>query len=143
MSDLSINDQIVIPGGELRFSFSRSPGPGGQNVNKVNSKATLKWDVARSTAISGPVRDRMMVQNRTRINAAGELVLTCHVHRDQKRNIDECRERLRQLLLRAAIRPKRRQATRPTAGSVRRRIAAKKRQSERKQSRRSGASSPD
>lgn len=136
MSDLQINPSLAIPAAELAFSFSRSPGPGGQNVNKVNSQATLKWRVHETRGLSPAVLQRLIQQNRTRINRAGELVITSHEHREQRSNIEECRDRLRTMVLRALVVPRKRRPTRPTAGSVRRRLTSKKKLSEKKSSRR-------
>ena len=86
---LRINARIVIPPGELRFSFVRSSGPGGQNVNKVASKVVLRWSVAQSGAISDEVRTRLVSANRRRINDRGELILTSQRYRDQAKNIDD------------------------------------------------------
>jgi ribosome-associated protein len=135
MADLVVNDRLTIPEAELRFAFSRSPGPGGQNVNKVNSKATLRWSPATSTALPPAVLHRLLRLAATRISAAGELIISSHEHRDQKRNVEACRERLRQLVLLASVAPRKRIATRPTGGSVKRRLGDKKRLSARKQSR--------
>ncbi len=141
MPNLDVSDSIVIPGQELSFSFSRSPGPGGQNVNKVNSQATLKWNATHSQALPDSIRRRLLAQNRTRVNKLGELVITSHKFRDQPKNIAECLDRLKAMILKASKVPKRRKPTRPSAGSVRRRLSDKKKQSEKKQTRRPGRDS--
>ena len=82
------------PVAELRFSFARSGGPGGQNVNKVESKAVLRWDVARSRAVSGAVRARFAERFRHRITTEGELVLASQRYRDRERNVADCVEKL-------------------------------------------------
>jgi ribosome-associated protein len=136
---LSVNEQIEIPDSELRFTFSRSPGPGGQNVNKVNSKATLRWAVVESPSIPDEVRRRFLEIYRTRINQLGELVMTGSRFRDAPKNSQDCLDKLRAMLLVAARRPKRRVPTRPSRGSNRRRLESKNRQSQKKQNRRPGA----
>lgn len=110
---LRINSRITIPAGELRFSFVRSSGPGGQNVNKVNSKAQLRWSVLRSTALSEEVRSRIVARLRSRITERGELVLSSQRYRDQAKNVGDCLEKLRELVAAAAVPPKRRKKTRP------------------------------
>lgn len=135
MADLEINDRLTIPEAELQFAFSRSPGPGGQNVNKVNSKATLRWSLKSTAALPPAVLERLLRLARTRITGDGELVITSHEHRDQKQNVEACLKRLRELVLQAAVVPRRRIATRPTGGSVKRRLSDKKLRSDRKQSR--------
>jgi ribosome-associated protein len=133
---LIVTPQVRIPLDELTFTFARSGGPGGQNVNKVNSKAVLRWRVLESPSLDDRVRARFIEQNRQRITEAGELIITSQRFRDQPKNIDDCREKLRDLLLRAAIQPKRRKPTRPTAGSRRRRLSDKRQRSATKELRR-------
>jgi len=83
---LSISDTIVIPRSEIQLSFSRSPGPGGQNVNKVNSKVTLRWDIRNTTSLPWAVKQRFLARFGNRITKEGHLVLTSHRYRDQPRN---------------------------------------------------------
>ncbi len=131
-----MSDRLPIPLAELRITFARSSGPGGQNVNKVNTKAYLHWPVAQSPGLPDAVRQRLLAANRRRINARGELVLSSQRTRDAGRNAADCLEKLREIIARAAAAPKRRKATRPSAGSVRRRLDRKRRDSRKKQSRR-------
>ena len=140
---LQVTDQIAIPLEELVFTFSRSSGPGGQNVNKVNSKVTLHWDVTRSASIPDGVRERFLVQYATRINSKGELVLTSQRHRDQLQNRQECLDKLVRLIQAVAAAPRRRRRTRPTRVSKQRRLQAKRRLSEKKRMRRHVPSESD
>ena len=133
---LFVTPDIRIPLSEFSFSFARSAGPGGQNVNKVNSKAQLRWHVAQSPSISPEVRARFIAQNRHRITSEGEFVISSQRYRDQPRNIADCREKLQALLQAAAIRPARRKKTKPTASGRRRRLANKRLRSATKQLRR-------
>jgi ribosome-associated protein len=133
---LIVNRRIQIPFDEFRYTFARSSGPGGQNVNKVNSKVILHWPVESSPSLPEEVRRRFLAQNRNRINKLGELVLQCQRHRDQQHNISDCLTLLRELLLAAATAPKRRIATRPTRSSQRRRVNEKKARGQIKESRR-------
>ena len=135
MEDLVINEQVFIPSGEMDIQFARSGGPGGQNVNKVNSKATLCWNVAASTALYPTTMVRLKALAASRITEDGILQITSQVHREQSRNIQACRERLRSLILEAMRPPTIRKPTRPTAGSKRRRVENKKIQSQKKQGR--------
>lgn len=135
-SVLRVSPRIQIPLGELVFTFSRSSGPGGQNVNKLNTKATLRWSVASTVALPADVRQRFLERYRNRITTEGDLLLSSQRTRDAGRNEKDCLERLRQMLLAVAVPPKPRKPTRPTRGSVRRRLADKQRQAEKKQHRR-------
>ncbi|MDX2166602.1 MAG: alternative ribosome rescue aminoacyl-tRNA hydrolase ArfB [Deltaproteobacteria bacterium] len=126
MSDLPITDTIVIPASELALSFARAGGPGGQNVNKVESKVVLRFDVRQSAALSEAARARALAQLAPRLTRDGVLVLSCAVHREQSRNREAVLQRLRLLLAEAVRPPKRRHKTKPTAASRERRIEAKK-----------------
>ena len=133
---LVVTPRLKIPLREFRFTFARSSGPGGQNVNKVNTKATLRWPVSTSRSLPEGVRRRFVARYRRRITSEGELVMTSQRFRDAGRNVADCLEKLRQMLAEAAVAPKRRKPTKPTAGSVRRRLDAKRRRSKKKDSRR-------
>lgn len=133
---LIVDERICIPLRELRFEYARSSGPGGQNVNKVATKAVLHWDVERSPALPDSVRERFVAKFRRRINREGELVLQSQRFRDRGRNVAACTEKLRQMLLEVAAPPKRRRPTRPTRGSIERRLTTKRRATTRKRLRR-------
>ncbi len=132
---LVVNEKIRIRLKELRFSFSRSSGAGGQNVNKLNTKATLRWEVARSQSLPEDVRARFLERYRRRITADGELVLTSQRFRDQGRNVADCLEKLRGMLAAIARPPRTRKATKPTRASVERRLSSKHRTRLKKQRR--------
>ena len=133
-----VTDAITIPDAEFDWSYARSGGPGGQNVNKVSSKAVLRWNVASSPSLPEHVRDRLFALNRQRITTEGDLILTSQRYRDQDRNRQDCLEKLAELIREAATLPKPRRATRPTRGSKKRRLAAKKHRSAVKALRRDG-----
>ncbi len=136
MSDLFVNENLSIPEGHLQWSFARSSGPGGQNVNKVNSKATLRWALRDDFLPPAPmVRFRKLAQRY--ITTEGEVVIQSQQFRDQTQNIDSCREKLKVLILAALIQPKRRVATKPSKSSKRRRLDDKKIQSDKKKTRQS------
>lgn len=124
-----------VPLRELRFAWSRSSGPGGQNVNKVESRVTLRWNVATS-AIEPAVRERFMELFGSRLTADGELLLSSQRYRDRQRNRDDVVERLERMLERAARPVRKRRPTRPTSASVEKRIEHKKRRSRLKNERR-------
>jgi len=124
---LRINAQIEIPRREIRFSFVRSSGPGGQNVNKVASKAVLRWSVTSTASLPDHVRGRLLTQGRRQINDRGELVLTSQRYRDQAKNIDDCLGKLEKLIAAAAIAPKKRKRTRIPKGAREERFKAETR----------------
>src|SRR3954464_8779270 len=92
---IRVNAQIAIPRREIRFSFVRSSGPGGQNVNKVASKAVLRWSIASSTSLTFELKARVTRRLGRRINDRGELVLASQRYRDQARNIEDCLDKMR------------------------------------------------
>ncbi len=133
---LVVNNQIQIPLSELEFRFVRSSGPGGQNVNKVATKAVLRWNLSATTNLTESVKARFLEQNQNRINSEGELVLSSDRFRSQTRNMKDCLDKLRSLIAAAIKPPKERKPTRPSAGVRRRRLEDKRRQSLKKRGRR-------
>ena len=133
---LVINAQLTIPADELRFSFARSAGPGGQNVNKVNTKAVLRWAIGASAAIPAAVRERFVARFGNRVTSSGDVLIASDQHRHRARNIAECRERLRAMLLAVAAPPRRRRPTRPPRGANEARLKNKRQQAQKKRDRR-------
>jgi ribosome-associated protein len=133
---LEINDHIRIPEDELTWTFVRSGGPGGQNVNKVASKAVLRWNVVASRSLPDDIKARLQQQQRHRLTTEGDLLLTSQRYRDQERNRLDCLEKLRAMLHAAAVKPKARRKTKPSRAAKERRLAAKKRRSALKSARR-------
>jgi ribosome-associated protein len=136
MAALEVSDTIAIPLDEFTFETSRSGGPGGQNVNKVNSKVQLRWTPSSSPSLPEPVRERLLKSVGGRLTRDGELLIASSRTRDQGRNVDDCLEKLRELIVAALQPPKARRATRPTLASKKRRVEAKQRRSAAKRDRR-------
>ena len=133
---LDINDRIQIPDDEFSWSFVRSGGPGGQNVNKVASKAVLRWDLATSSSLPAEVKARLRTQQRHRITNEGDFLLTSSRYRDQERNRLDCLDKLRAFILQATVVPKVRKKKKPTRASKERRLQTKHHRSATKAARR-------
>jgi ribosome-associated protein len=121
---------------ELRFTFVRSSGPGGQNVNKVNTKAVLRWAVKKSPSVPEELRQRFLQRYRTRITTEGDLIITSQRFRDQRQNERDCLEKLRSMLLTVAEPPKPRKKTKPTRSSIARHRTQKTAHAQKKKHRR-------
>ncbi len=126
---LSITDTIVLADHELRFSFVRASGPGGQNVNKVATAVQLRFDAARCASLSEEVRRRLRHLAGRRMTTDGEIVIDARRFRTQEQNRQDALERLAALIRRAAAPPRPRRKTLPGAAARERRLAAKKRRS--------------
>jgi ribosome-associated protein len=126
---IRVTPSISIAERELEEHFIRAPGPGGQNVNKLASAVELRFDVRRSPSLPDDVRARLERLAGSRLTREGVLVIDAHRHRTQARNRQDARERLVDLIRRAAVAPRPRRATKPTAGSRERRLESKKRRS--------------
>jgi len=114
-----------IPDRDLEFQFVRGAGPGGQNVNKVATAVQLRFDLAGTRALSGPVKARLRALAGRRLAGDGSLLISARNHRTQEANRREALARLEDLIARARVEPKVRRATRPTIASQRRRLERK------------------
>jgi ribosome-associated protein len=122
---LRITDTVTLADWELSESFSRSSGPGGQNVNKVETAVELRFEAERSPHLSAPVKARLKRLAGRRWTLDGAIVIRAEETRSQIRNRELARERLVEMIRAALVAPKRRVPTKPTLGSQRRRLAAK------------------
>jgi len=132
---LRVQPGLLIPETELNESYSRAGGPGGQHVNKVATRATLRWDIAASGALRSSQRDRLLEKLRSRLTTEGVLVVHASSSRSQSANRQEARERLAELIRAALVVQRKRRATRPTRASRERRLSDKKRKGDRKRGR--------
>jgi ribosome-associated protein len=123
---LRITDQITIADWEMTEHFTRASGPGGQNVNKVSTAVELRFEAERSPNLPDPVKRRLRRLAGQRWTKEGAVVIFVQDTRSQARNREIARERLAELIGRALVAPKKRRPTRPTKGSVERRLKAKK-----------------
>ncbi|MEE2871713.1 MAG: alternative ribosome rescue aminoacyl-tRNA hydrolase ArfB [Candidatus Latescibacterota bacterium] len=137
METLYITSILEIPLAELRFKFNRSSGPGGQNVNKLNTRAELQYNFAQSAVLSALQRQRIAEKLSARLNSEGLLIVNSERFRTQGRNREDCLDKLSALLAEAIKPPPpKRRKTKPGRAARARRLDGKKRHSEKKKSRR-------
>lgn len=125
-----LSDKIQIPESDLKFTYARSSGPGGQNVNKVNSKAILHWNPSKL-----PERVLARFLQKYPLTVDGNIVIMSDRYRDRLRNQEDCLEKLKAMILQSAIEPKIRKKTKPTRSSLRRKENTKKMHAEKKKNR--------
>jgi ribosome-associated protein len=130
---------VSVPERALSVRAVRSSGPGGQNVNKVASKVELRVDLGAVSGLDPAARERLLALAAARLDADGRLLVTSQRTRDQHRNLEDAREKVRQIVARALRAPRRRRATAPSAGARERRLAEKRQAAARKRNRRRAA----
>lgn len=127
--------KFKVPRGEIHLAFSRSSGAGGQNVNKVNSKAEVRWDISSSSSVPQEVLGRFLSRYKNRLDAEGLVFVTSERERDRERNIEDAISKIEEWVQSVWERPKARIKTKPTKGSKRRRLKEKSAHGEKKQNR--------
>jgi ribosome-associated protein len=123
---IKISRNIVITDDELKEEFFQSSGPGGQNVNKVSTAVRLRFNVRNTTSLPPDVKQRLFDAMSNSITSAGEIIIEAQRYRTQMKNREDATQRLAQLIKKFLIPPKKRRKTKPTKGSVKRRLDSKK-----------------
>jgi ribosome-associated protein len=136
MEPIVVTERVHVPASAVAFHAARSSGPGGQNVNKVSSKVDLRVDLDAVVGLSSEQRRRLFAAARGKLDEDGLLFVTSQVTRSQVQNLEDAREKIRALVAGALVTPKRRIATKPTRASKARRLDAKRRNSDKKRTRR-------
>jgi ribosome-associated protein len=126
---------LVIPEAELRWTAVRASGPGGQNVNKVSSKVDLRFDFEHSGALAPELKERLRASAGSRLDGEGRIQIISQLTRNQSDNLEDARQKLAELLLAVTIVPKRRRKTKPSRAKKAARVADKRVQAQKKQSR--------
>jgi ribosome-associated protein len=134
---IHITREVALTAGEVSMEYARASGPGGQHVNKTETRVTLRFRLSDSPSIPDELRQRLMARLRSRLTQSGEILVSCGRHRVRSQNIAEAWERLEALLQHAALVPRARKRTRPSRASKARRLEDKRRTSVKKQKRRS------
>jgi len=135
MSGPLVVAHLVIPEAELRWTAVRASGPGGQNVNKVSSKVDLRFDFEQCVALSAELKERLRASAGSRLDGEGRIQITSQLTRNQSDNLEDARQKLADLLLAVTVVPKRRRKTKPSRAKKAARVADKRVQAQKKQSR--------
>jgi ribosome-associated protein len=135
MEPIVVADGVTVPGAALSFRAVRASGPGGQNVNKVASKVELRVDLARIEGLLPGAQARLRTLAGPRLDGEGRLIVTSQRTRDQHRNLEDARGKVRQLLIKALQPPRPRRATMPSASARERRLREKRKRGARKRAR--------
>ena len=126
MEDITVKNGITIPGCELEIATSRSSGPGGQHVNKTDSRITVRWNIKTTQALNEQQRERVLAKLESRLTSEGELVVHCDSSRSQQQNKQLALEQLAEAILKALLVPKKRMATRISKSVKESRLQSKK-----------------
>ncbi len=132
---LKINSNLQVDESEFSFSFARSSGPGGQNVNKLNTKAVMRWDIDACRSLPMSVKTRFKAKYPNRIVDENIVLISSDKFRSQEMNVKSCMDKLCEFILSVAVAPKMRRATKPTRSSKEKRINTKKLRSSTKKNR--------
>lgn len=123
---IAITPRLSLDESEVTFSYTCSPGPGGQNVNKVATAVLLRFNIKTATSLPEEVRLRLLSLLGNRLTQQGDLIIKASCYRTQMRNKQDALARLKEILVRATVVPKKRKKTKPTLGAVERRLTKKK-----------------
>ena len=135
-SPLVINDKITLPGSDLEWTAVRGSGPGGQNVNKVSSKIELSFDFESTVALPDIAKTRLRTLAKNSLDAEGRILVKSEKTRDQLKNLNDARAKLREMILKSLVEPKKRKPTKPTRSAKKKRVEGKKKVAKKKAARR-------
>jgi len=133
---MKISKQISLDLAEIKYTFITSPGPGGQNVNKVATAVLLRFNITHSPSLEDDLRERLLTYLGKRVTAQGDILIKASRFRTQNRNKEDALERLKTMIQRVALPPKKRKKTKPTYAATERRLNRKKLQGKKKALRR-------
>lgn len=127
---IEITPRIQLDENELRWEYTRSPGPGGQNVNRLETAVLIRFDAAHSPSLPEAVRARLLAVRDYRVTEAGEILVTSSRFRSQGRNREDALQKLVEMIRKASVPPKKRRPTAPSKGAKERRLEGKKQRSD-------------